>query len=187
MNKILVFASGTKDSGGSGLEHLIRSGANIIGVVCNHPNGGVKRVADLHNIPFILMKEPYTPEHYQQVTSELDFDLIVLWGWLKLISGITHLPILNVHPGPLPGFGGKGMYGHHVHKAVLQAGLTESAVNFHWVDPIFDHGQIIATIPVAILPEDNAKTLEERVKATEREHYPKVIAQVLRHLKTTSP
>lgn len=184
MDRILVFASGSSDGGGSGFEHLLLSDANVVGVICNHPNGGVKRIADKWDIPFILMEEDFSPEHYQQVVSGIDFDLIVLWGWMKLVKGITHLPILNTHPGPLPEFGGKGMYGIHVHQAVLDAGLEESAITIHWADPRYDHGKTIAVIPVPILQGDTAETLQQRAKETEWEHYPKVIKEVLQNLAT---
>jgi phosphoribosylglycinamide formyltransferase-1 len=99
--------------------------------------------------------------------------LVVLAGYLRKIGPLTlerfDGPIINTHPGPLPRFGGQGMYGEHVHRAVLQAGVTTSAATVHLVDPDYDTGQVIADVPVPVLPEDDIESLRDRVQQAELE------------------
>jgi phosphoribosylglycinamide formyltransferase-1 len=75
--------------------------------------------------------------------------------------------ILNIHPGPLPAFGGEGMYGRRVHEAVLAAGVRESGIVIHLVDEVYDHGPVVARRAVPVEPGDTAETLEARVRAAE--------------------
>lgn len=144
--KALVFASGSKDGGGSGFLHLILNVAvnnlpiEIVGVVCNHPNGGVRAIADRHNVKFYLL-ESFTEKDYQAVVAESEARWFLLSGWLKFVLGLDPVRTINIHPGPLPQFGGEGMYGHHVHEAVLRAGLEYTAVTMHYVTPSgYDRG-----------------------------------------------
>jgi len=110
-------------------------------------------------------------------------DLAVLAGFLCF----WRLPprydgrVLNVHPALLPRFGGKGMYGRHVHAAVLAAGVTESGCTVHLVDNEYDHGPIVAQARVPVQSADTPETLAQRVMAAERELYPRVIQQVADH------
>ena len=83
--------------------------------------------------------------------------------------------VLNVHPALLPKYGGQGMYGHHVHEAVLAAGETESGCTIHITDEEYDHGPIILQRTVPVLPGDTPDTLAERVQAAEREAYPEAV------------
>ena len=89
--------------------------------------------------------------------------------------------MLNIHPALLPKFGGQGMYGLHVHRAVLAAGEGVSGCTVHLADDLYDHGPIVAQRRVPVLPDDTPETLAARVAAVERELYPQVIAQVARH------
>lgn len=99
-------------------------------------------------------------------------DLVVLAGYLRKVRPQTLRAfagrILNTHPAPLPRFGGKGMFGEHVHRAVLDAGLSTSAATVHLVDEEYDSGPVIAERPVAVLPDDDVHTLRTRVQAVER-------------------
>lgn len=98
-------------------------------------------------------------------------EVIVLSGYLRRLGPATLKAyagrILNIHPGPLPRFGGEGMYGARVHQAVIDAGLSESAIVIHVVDGEYDHGPELARRPVTIPPGDTAEVLEARVKALE--------------------
>jgi phosphoribosylglycinamide formyltransferase-1 len=94
-------------------------------------------------------------------------------GWLKFVKGLDPAKTVNIHPGPLPKFGGPGMYGHHVHEAVIAAyrrgEITQSAVTMHFVDETaYDHGPIIFQIPILIRPDDDPVTLAKRVNEKER-------------------
>jgi formyltetrahydrofolate-dependent phosphoribosylglycinamide formyltransferase len=106
-----------------------------------------------------------------------EFDLVVLAGFMSLI----HVPdqyknkMINVHPALIPAFSGKGMYGHHVHQAVLDYGCKITGATVHIVDEHYDHGPIILQEAVPVFDSDTADTLAERVQAKERELYPRAI------------
>ncbi len=100
-------------------------------------------------------------------------DLVVLAGFVRTVGPRVLKAfagqILNTHPAPLPRFGGKGMYGEHVHRAVLDAGVQESAATVHLVDGEYDSGPVIATQPVPVIAGDDVANLRARVQAPERE------------------
>lgn len=106
-------------------------------------------------------------------------ELIVLAGYLKLVPpGVIAAyrdRILNVHPALLPDFGGPGMYGHHVHEAVLRSGATVSGATVHLVDEAYDRGQILAQARVPVLPDDTPATLAARVLRAEHRLLPAVV------------
>lgn len=190
MKKIIIFASGTKDntgSGGSGFENMVNASRNgilnaeIIAVISNHENGDAKRRADNLGIKFIHFAEPRTAERYQEITK--DADLVCLSGWLKLVTGLDPKKTINIHPGPLPRFGGAGMYGHHVHEAVMEAykkgEITHSAVSMHFVTEKYDEGPLFFSYQVEILPDDTAETLAKRVNEAEHKWQPIITQKVL--------
>lgn len=108
-------------------------------------------------------------------------ELVCLCGWLKklVLPARWQGRILNIHPALLPAFGGAGMYGMHVHRAVLEAGATVSGPTVHLVDDEYDHGRILAQRPVAVLPGDAPEDLQARVYAAEMELYPEALARFL--------
>ena len=112
-----------------------------------------------------------------KILRQFDPDLVVFGGFLSLylFPPEYHGRLINIHPALLPGFGGKGMYGDHVHEAVLAAGCKVSGCSVHFVDEVYDHGPIIAQRVVPVMPEDTVETLRDRVQAVERELYPEVI------------
>jgi phosphoribosylglycinamide formyltransferase-1 len=101
-------------------------------------------------------------------------DIVCLCGFLKklVIPGHWAGRVLNIHPGPLPRFGGKGMYGHFVHEAVLAAGMAESGPTVHLVDDEYDHGSVLAFEPVPVLDGDTPEALQKRVYEAEMRLYP---------------
>lgn len=107
-------------------------------------------------------------------------EVVVLGGYLTLLPVPPSLKrrILNVHPALLPAFGGRGMYGHHVHEAVIRSGAAESGCTVHLVDGEYDHGPIIAQARTPVLPDDTPDTLAERVVSLERELYPAVLQDI---------
>lgn len=193
-SKILIFASGTKTGGGSGFANLVQASstgllnAEVIGVVSNHQHGGVQQLAQSLSIPFFFM-DNFSADSYRQLVTESQVDLFVLSGWLKQVQGLDSATrfnsqtVLNIHPGPLPRFGGDGMYRRFVHEAVLDAyhrqEITDSAVTIHFVTAEFDDGPVIMAEPVPILPSDTIETLEARVKECEHTLYPQAINLVL--------
>ena len=128
-------------------------------------------------------------ENYRKIAG--DADLVCLSGWLKLVTGLDPRKTINIHPGPLPRFGGAGMYGHHVHEAVMEAyrngtpdavtgeKVTHSAVSMHFVAEKFDEGPLFFSQPVEILPNDTADTLAARVLEAEHKWQPLITDKVL--------
>ena len=115
---------------------------------------------------------------------EAGAEVICLAGWLKklVIPKRWEGRILNIHPGLLPRFGGAGMYGMHVHRAVLEAGEAESGCTIHVVDNEFDHGRVLLEQRVPVLPGDTPEALQARVYAEEMRAYPKALAAFLEGL-----
>jgi phosphoribosylglycinamide formyltransferase-1 len=109
---------------------------------------------------------------------------IVLAGFLPLIPDflIDAYPrrIVNIHPALLPKYGGKGMWGHHVHEAVKAAGDTETGMTVHWVTPVCDGGEIIAQYRVALSPDDTADDIAEKEHQLEMKYFPQVVETVIK-------
>ncbi len=175
--KILIFSSGSKDGGGSGFQELVENSktgvlsAEIIAVVSSHENGGVRNRADKLGIPFAHFAGPYTKEEYQKIVDKYKPDFVCLSGWLKLVLGLNPKSTINIHPGSLPQFGGKGMYGHFVHEKVIEeykkGNIKETAVSMHFVTEIYDEGPIFFKYPILIRENDTPESLAERVNKIE--------------------
>ncbi len=179
--RVLVFASGDEKGGGSGFQELVEFSrtnppvldAQIVGVISNHEHGGVRKKADAFHVPFEYWAGPYDAKGYRAFVEKYRTDFVMCSGWLKFVRGLDPARTVNIHPGPLPQFGGPGMYGHHVHEAVIAAfrrgEIIQSAVTIHFVDEAaYDHGPIIFQMPVLIRPEDDAESLARRVNEKER-------------------
>ena len=176
-SRLIVFASGTKDGGGSGSQVLDENRdvgnleADIVAFVSNHENGGTRKRADALKVPFRYFPGPWTVEEYQKIVREYNAQWIALSGWLKPVKGLSQKRTINIHPGPLPRFGGKGMYGVHVHEAVLEAfqkgEVSHTEVTMHFVTEKYDEGPVFLRYPVAINKNDTAETLATRVNEVE--------------------
>ncbi len=177
MKKIIVFASGSKIGGGSGFQELVENSqtgvlnAKILAVISNYADGGVMHLAQKLGIPFIHFIGPWQPDQYQKIFNNFQPDLVSLSGWLKPVRGLDPRTTINIHPGPLPDFGGLGMYGHHVHQAVFKAyrqgRIKSSAVTMHFVTENYDEGPIFFQYPVQIRNDDTPDTLAFRVNQIE--------------------
>jgi folate-dependent phosphoribosylglycinamide formyltransferase PurN len=175
--RLVVFASGSATGGGSGFEKLVvasREGvlnAEIIAVVSNYVCGGVCKRAEKLGVPFFHFPPPWSAEEYQKWVKCCAADFVALSGWLKLVFGLDPRITFNIHPGPLPDFGGPGMYGHYVHQAVLKAyrdgTITHSAVSMHFVTDEYDRGPVFFRMPVEINPSDTADDIGTRVNQQE--------------------
>lgn len=143
---------------------------------------GVDRAKALGIEPYIVRKKDFTDiasfsQRLADILSEAKVDLVCQCGWLCL----WHLPsalegkVMNIHPGLLPKFGGRGMWGHHVHEAVLAAGDTESGCTVHFVNNEYDTGPIILQRTCPVLPDDEADTLAARVFDQECVAFPEAI------------
>jgi phosphoribosylglycinamide formyltransferase-1 len=152
--KVLIFASGSKDKGGSGLLHLILNilagvlPIEIVGVVSNYENGGVRTIADKYGIRFIHMTS-FSAADYARIAAETGAEWFLLSGWLKKVCGLDPSRTINIHPGPTDRYGGDGMYGHYVHDAIIAAGEALSAVTMHFVDADYDRGPTFFVYPVS--------------------------------------
>lgn len=154
-------------------------------IVCNKPQAGVLQIAAAHKVDTLLIeKEPFfRGDAYVSLFREKKIDWIVLAGFLwkvpsALIKAFPHR-IINIHPALLPKYGGKGMYGAHVHEAVIAAKEEESGITIHFVDEQYDHGDTIFQAACKVLADDTPETLAQRIHSLEHEHYPKVIEQLL--------
>jgi phosphoribosylglycinamide formyltransferase-1 len=188
---ILVFASGTKTGGGTGFETLVRAArlqppildAWICGVITNHADGGVWQKAKALGVRSEYWAGPYTAKGYQNFVKYFNADYVMLSGWLKLVAGLDPARTINIHPGPLPRFGGPNMYGHYVHDAVMAAyhrgEITHSAVSMHFVDEVYDRGPTFFTLPVPIEPGDTPETLAAKVNSAEHTWQPRVLNYIV--------
>jgi phosphoribosylglycinamide formyltransferase 1 len=175
--RLVVFASGNAISGGSGFARLVqemRRGvlqADIGAVVSSHFSGGVFKKARMLEIPFIHMEPPYSPEHYQEIVSEVNADFIALSGWIQLVCGLSPKHTINIHPAPLPAFGGKGMYRLAPHEAVIEAyrkgELTHSEVCMHFVTEKYDDGPVFFRRTEPIQLNDTPEILQRRMMVIE--------------------
>ncbi|MFA5859809.1 MAG: phosphoribosylglycinamide formyltransferase [Elusimicrobiota bacterium] len=188
MVNIGVLVSG----GGTNLQAIIdavESGkitnGRIVVVISNRSDAYALERASKHGIPAVFLERKKfgdNNEYHSAVKTELvnhDVGLVILAGYLlKLSSGFVkhfHGKILNIHPALLPKFGGKGMYGHYVHEAVLASGVKESGCTVHVVDSEYDHGKIVLQSKVPVLPGDTPETLAKRVLVEEHKILPEAV------------
>ena len=186
---IAIFVSG----GGTNCENIIRyfkDSAEVYTalVVCNKPNAPALGKALRLGVPTqVVTKDELNDESVMMpLLQQYDIDFIVLAGFLPLAPDFLveayARRIINIHPSLLPKYGGKGMWGHHVHEAVKAAGDTETGMTVHWVTPVCDGGGIIAQYKVALKPEDTAEDIADKEHVLEMKYYPLVIEKVLREV-----
>lgn len=187
MVNIAIFASGN----GSNAENIIRyfrteaPRARVVLVVCNRQGAGVIDRCRRLEVPCRVMSrdEINTPAGMLGVLDEYGVGAIVLAGFLLMVPPFltARYPdrIINIHPSLLPKYGGKGMYGHHVHEAVVAAGERETGITVHFVSDRCDEGRIIFQASVPVSPTDTAADVEAKIHALEHRHFARVIAETL--------
>lgn len=187
MKKIAVFASGAGSNAQRIIEHFRQSTTVSVSLIlCNKPGAGVLQVAKDNDIPVLLIEKEhfFRGDGYAGTLKQLGIDFIVLAGFLwKVPAALIHAylgRIINIHPALLPAYGGKGMYGRHVHEAVIANKETESGITIHYVDEKYDHGSIIFQARCPVFANDTADTLARRIHKLEHEHYPVVIEKLVR-------
>ena len=184
---IAIFASG----GGTNCENLIRYFADseqvcTALVVSNKADApALEKALRLGVETHVVSKTELNDEAVMlPLLRRYDIQFIVLAGFLPLIPDflVDAYPrrIVNIHPSLLPKYGGKGMWGHHVHEAVKVAGETETGMTVHWVTPVCDGGEIIAQYKVALLPTDSPDDIAAKEHVLEMKYFPLVVEQVLR-------
>ncbi|MBQ9073002.1 MAG: phosphoribosylglycinamide formyltransferase [Muribaculaceae bacterium] len=187
MKNIAIFASGD-GSNAEAIAQYLKNDADICVklVLSNRENAGVHRRMKQWGIPTIT----FSRERWKQCNDILEIlkaqkiDLIVLAGFLCVIEppiiDVYAGNIINIHPSLLPKFGGHGMWGSHVHKAVIASGETESGITIHYVTNEVDGGKIIFQTTCPVLPDDTPEALAERIHCLEHEYYPQIISQLLK-------
>ena len=184
---IAIFVSG----GGTNCENLIRYFADSESVSCalvvsNKADALALERARRLSVPTAVAPKAQLndPEVMLPLLRDYHIDFIVLAGFLPLVPDflIDAFPrrIINLHPALLPKYGGKGMWGHHVHEAVKAAGETETGMTVHWVTPVCDGGEIIAQYRCELSPDDSVDDIAEKEHQLEMQYFPKVVEQVLK-------
>ncbi len=186
MRNIAIFASG----GGTNCENIIRyfQGHEQIAVslvLCNRPDAFALERARRLGIPTsVVGKADFNREEIvMPLLRQHHVDFIVLAGFLLMVPHflLEAYPrgIINIHPSLLPKYGGRGMWGMHVHEAVKAAGDTETGMTVHWVSEVCDGGEIIAQFSTLVEPDDTPEDIAAREHVLEMEHFPRVIEEIL--------
>jgi len=185
--KLGVFASGRGSNFAAILKAIDvgRLNASVQILISNNTDAKAQDLARERGIPTQVINKPDFPDRpaflqpLQEALRSNSVEFICLAGYMKKIPDEIireyHHRILNVHPALLPSFGGKGMYGHHVHEAVLQQGCKVSGVTVHLVDEVYDQGPVVAQRCVPVEEDDTPDTLAARVLKVEHELFPEAI------------
>lgn len=188
--RLAIFASGSGSNAQKLMEHFKNSSeAEIALVLTNNPDAYVLQRADNFEIPSHIFDrhEFYQTDDVADLLKNLDIDFIVLAGFLWLIPQklIDEYPgrIINIHPAILPKFGGKGMYGDHVHLAVMAAQEPEGGITIHYVDANYDEGEFIYQAKYRIDPADNLEMIKFKGQQLEHLHYPRVVESLVKKIK----
>ncbi len=191
MNKLAIFVSGS----GTNAENIIRYfqtnkafDTEVAIVISNRADAYALERAKKLNVPStVLSRADFNdPAITLPLLDSYGINFIVLAGFLlkvpEYIVDRYHGHIVNIHPALLPKFGGKGMYGHHVHEAVVAAGEKETGITIHHVNENYDQGSIIFQATVAVDPTDTPDDVAAKIHELEQAHFPRVIAETLRAL-----
>lgn len=186
MKNILLFASG----GGSNVRAILQyfSGQPRVHfpmVITNNPKAGVIEVARSFGVDVsIITREIFEEPVFLDTLDFFKPDLLVLAGFLWKLPEylVKNYPnkIINIHPSLLPAYGGKGMYGHHVHEAVIQAREQKSGMTIHMVNEEYDKGRILLQKEVEVLPDDSPESLAAKVLKLEHFWFPRVIESLIK-------
>lgn len=187
MINIAVFVSGN----GTNCENIIKyfqddNNINISLVISNRQDAyALKRAAKYGVTCKVLSKSEINDEHIiLPILQKFSIDFIVLAGFMLIVPEFIinkyYNKVINIHPSLLPKFGGKGMYGHHVHEAVKAAGETETGITIHFVNNICDGGEIIAQFKINLTQHDSVEDIESKIHLLEQKHFPNVIKDVVK-------
>ena len=186
MKSIVIFASGSGTNAENIIKHFQNKNlAKVIYVLSNKKNAKVLERANLLNVKndSFIKEDLLENLKIYNLLQELKPDLIVLAGFLlKFPSNIIDAfpnKVINIHPALLPKYGGKGMYGNNVHKAVVSNKETESGITIHYVNSAYDEGAIIFQEKTIIKPNDTYMDVASKIHLLEQKHFPLVIEQLL--------
>ncbi|MBE7629490.1 phosphoribosylglycinamide formyltransferase [Tenacibaculum piscium] len=185
MKRIVILASGS----GSNAENIIKyfqnsKIANVTHVLSNNEHAKVfDRCERLQIDASLFDKEAFTEDDTVLSFLQVEADIIILAGFLWRIPAniVAAFPnkIINIHPALLPKYGGKGMYGMNVHKAVKQNNETQTGITIHYVNENYDEGTIIFQAKTTLFPSDSAEDIAAKIHLLEQEHFPRVIEEVI--------
>ncbi|WP_306351888.1 phosphoribosylglycinamide formyltransferase [Flavobacterium sp. '19STA2R22 D10 B1'] len=185
MKSVIIFASGA----GSNAENIIlecnkSEVARVTAVFSNNPNAGVIEKAKKYKVPVLVVSKEAISE--ETILSQLAFfqpDLIVLAGFLlkfpKHIIDAYPNKVINIHPALLPNYGGKGMYGMNVHRAVVENKEKETGITIHYVNEHYDEGNIIFQEKVTLQENDTPETVAGKIHDLEQKFFPEVIMKLI--------
>jgi len=185
MKKIVLFASGSGTNAENIISHFNQSKvANVVAVFSNNEKAMVLQRAQKHNVQTVVFsKEELKTGAVLDKVKSFNPDLIVLAGFLLQFPNniIAAYPdkIINIHPALLPKYGGKGMYGVHVHQAVLNNKETETGISIHYVNEHYDEGRMIFQKSVSIEDCHDCESIAKRIHELEQENFPKVIEKLI--------
>ena len=184
---IAIFGSGTGTNAQKIIDYFRNNTIVQVNlIVCNKPVAGILDIAEREKIPSLVIEKEkfYKEPAYLKELRFHQIDFIVLAGFLWKIPHCLieayEGKIINIHPALLPKYGGKGMYGHYVHEAVIANGEKESGITIHYVNEGYDEGQQIFQMACPVLPNDTAEKLAQRIQILEHEYYPKIIEECIK-------
>jgi phosphoribosylglycinamide formyltransferase-1 len=186
MKNIAIFASGSGTNAQKIIEYFstVKS-AKVSLILSNKADAFVLERARKFSIPTLVFDRDdfYKSDKVLRVLLDNDISLIVLAGFLWLVPEkvLDHFPgrVVNIHPALLPDYGGKGMYGSRVHRAVIENGEKESGITIHYVNSRYDEGDIIFQAKCEVKPDDSPESLAERIHRLEHKYYPLVIDKLI--------
>jgi phosphoribosylglycinamide formyltransferase 1 len=184
--RLAIFASGSGTNAEKITDYFSsNSEVEVSLILTNNPQAGVIARARQRQIPVVVFdkKTFYDTHRIVELLQNQQIDLVVLAGFMMLVPQplVAAFPnrIVNIHPALLPKYGGKGMYGHFVHEAVVAAQETESGITIHFVNEQYDEGAIIFQASCSIAPTDSPDDVAAKVHVLEHQHYPATIAKLL--------
>ena len=186
MHQIAIYASGTGTNAARIMEHFKGHPAiRVALVVCNKPDAGVLSIARSNNIGTLIIEKErfFRGDAYLPELKAAGISFIALAGFLWKIPPALIREfqgrILNIHPALLPKYGGKGMYGHHVHEAVIAHHEAESGITIHYVDELYDHGRVLFQESCTVDKNDTPSSLAAKINQLEYRNYARVIEECL--------
>lgn len=185
--RIAIFASGSGTNAEQIIKHFSRrEGVKVEMVLCNKEGAGVIERSKKLGVPAIIFNKQqfYHTDNIVNTLQVAEIDLIVLAGFLWLVPDnlLKAFPqrIVNIHPALLPKYGGKGMYGMKVHKAVVANKESETGITIHYIDEVYDNGEHIFQASCPVLETDSPEDVAQKIHQLEYEHYPSVLENILK-------
>ena len=184
--KLAILASGGGTNAGNFMAYFKNHpGINVALIISNNPSAYVLERAAAAGIPARVIRGSQWEDHahVKGVFREFDIDALVLAGYMKLVpSWVIKMfagKVFNIHPALLPAYGGKGMYGMHVHRAVLEAGASHSGITIHLVNEEYDKGPILFQKKIEIADNETPESLAAKIHELEYQYYPRIVESTL--------